>query len=239
MDVAVTIPTLNEEGRIGRCLDAVAAALERVPDPFTVSELVVVDGGSTDGTLAVIDQHRLPVRVVHKEKGLLRARDAGIRAADADIVVALDADATYPRDFFAHLLPPFQNPETVLSYGPVLGGTTIDLNAPFRLGMQYGLQAVGRDWVSGSNRAVRCASYEAVDGYDLEKDCGSLLTVMYEEQYAFPRRIAREGRVVFVEEAFSRQSDRTVRQMLMLEDKDGGMDWSMLTLDDALAAFDA
>jgi len=43
-NVSVVIPALNEEGSIGRLLDALAA--QSVP----VSEVIVVDAGSTDAT---------------------------------------------------------------------------------------------------------------------------------------------------------------------------------------------
>jgi glycosyltransferase involved in cell wall biosynthesis len=68
--------------------------------PHCVDELILVDGGSTDGTVEVARSLRPDVRVLRQEgtgKGL--AMRWGIEAARGEIVVTLDADGeTDPRD---------------------------------------------------------------------------------------------------------------------------------------------
>lgn len=98
-----------------------------------------------------------------------------------------------------------------LTYGPVEGEKHANVDASIRLTLQYGLPAVGLDWVSGSNRAVRTEDYFEAGGYRLEADGNALFRVMIEEQLLFPRRL--DGRVVFTRDAVSSQSARTLEQL--------------------------
>lgn len=50
MDISVIIPTYNEELTIGKTLDALSRLVN-------VSELIIVDGGSTDRTLEIAEDH--------------------------------------------------------------------------------------------------------------------------------------------------------------------------------------
>ncbi len=84
--VSVVIPTLNE----AQNLPHVFAAL-----PPELFEVIVVDGRSTDGTVAVAEHLRSDVRVIleaRRGKGSALAR--GFAAARGDIIVTLDADGS-------------------------------------------------------------------------------------------------------------------------------------------------
>jgi glycosyltransferase involved in cell wall biosynthesis len=97
--VSAVIPTLNEEVS----LPWVLAQL-----PSFVSELVLVDGLSTDDTEAIARRLRPDVVVVHQRRpGKGAALRAGFAAATGDIVVMLDGDgSTDPREMegFVHAL---------------------------------------------------------------------------------------------------------------------------------------
>jgi glycosyltransferase involved in cell wall biosynthesis len=84
--VAVIIPVFNER-------DALPLVVRDLPREL-LSEIVVVDNGSTDGTRAIAQD--LPVRLVHEERrGYGNACLAGIAALEAkppEIVVFLDGD---------------------------------------------------------------------------------------------------------------------------------------------------
>jgi glycosyltransferase involved in cell wall biosynthesis len=85
--VSVIIPAYNAAWCIRRALDSVLA------QTFTDFELIVVNDGSRDETLAVIAEYGDAVRVVDKANGgLSSARNAGVRAARGNYVAFLDAD---------------------------------------------------------------------------------------------------------------------------------------------------
>jgi glycosyltransferase involved in cell wall biosynthesis len=89
--VSVVIPALNEE----RNLPHVFAAL-----PDGITEVILVDGGSVDRTVAVARELRPDVVVVRQtRKGKGNALACGFAASTGDIIVMIDADgSTEPRE---------------------------------------------------------------------------------------------------------------------------------------------
>ncbi len=83
--VSVIIPTLNEERNLPLVLGA-------MPD---VHEVIIVDGRSTDGTIAAAMRVMPDCLIVMQEgKGKGDALMAGFQAATGDIIVTLDADGS-------------------------------------------------------------------------------------------------------------------------------------------------
>src|SRR5476649_318230 len=98
--VTVVIPTLNEEDSIG----AVVASLPRE----IVSQAIVVDGGSIDGTAARASQ--AGALVIAAGKGYGRACLAGAQAAEtADIIVFMDGDGADDPAEIAGMVAPIQS----------------------------------------------------------------------------------------------------------------------------------
>src|SRR2546422_1291578 len=89
--VSIVIPTMNEEGSIGRVLDEVAAAM-RGHGPY---EVLVVDTNSRDRTVEIARSKGARI-VPEPRRGYGRAYKTGFAAARGDVIVTLDADLTYP-----------------------------------------------------------------------------------------------------------------------------------------------
>lgn len=84
VEVTCVIPAMNEEQNVGW-------VLERLPD--FVDEVILVDGNSTDDTVAVSRAIRSDIRVVGQDRpGKGAALRAGFEAARGDIIVMIDAD---------------------------------------------------------------------------------------------------------------------------------------------------
>jgi len=84
--VSVVIPTLNEAENLPHVFAAV---------PSWVTEVVVVDGRSTDDTVAVAQRLRPDVKIVMQGgRGKGDALLAGFGASSGDIIVAMDADGS-------------------------------------------------------------------------------------------------------------------------------------------------
>jgi dolichol-phosphate hexosyltransferase len=99
--------------------------LSRVPD--CVDRVLVVDNASTDETVAIARQFGAQV-IRESRRGYGAAYKAGFAAADADVIVTLDGDGTYPveeiprlvetllkegLDFISACRFPLQNPENM------------------------------------------------------------------------------------------------------------------------------
>src|SRR5215472_614830 len=100
MRVSVVIPTYNEAGSIARVLEEIPVSL--------VTEVVVVDAASTDGTREIAAAHGARV-IVETRRGYGRACLTGLAAADdPDTVVFLDGDySDRPREL-GRLLDPIR-----------------------------------------------------------------------------------------------------------------------------------
>jgi glycosyltransferase involved in cell wall biosynthesis len=93
--IAVIIPAYNEEGAVRTTVQDVRRAL----DGAEVShEIIVVDDGSRDGTVAEAQASGARVVSFEENEGYGHALKAGIKASDSDLVAILDADGTYPPD---------------------------------------------------------------------------------------------------------------------------------------------
>ena len=79
--------------------DAVDSVLGQTSDPSAPFELeyIVVDGGSTDGTLDLLARHRnrIATLISEPDNGLYDAMNKGIKAATGDVVAILNADDVY------------------------------------------------------------------------------------------------------------------------------------------------
>lgn len=83
-------------------------------------EHMIVDGGSRDGTMKVVEAHRahLSQVVCEPDDGLYDAMNKGIRMANGDVVGILNADDFYPSDdVIERVLAPFDDPDVGAVYG--------------------------------------------------------------------------------------------------------------------------
>ncbi len=200
--VTVVIPTLNEEGNLARCLGALAA------QTFGDFEVVVVDGGSSDGTVEVA--RSLGARVIAvRERGIARARQAGFEAAAGEIVASTDADAEPPRDWLARLIAPFSDPEVVAACGPFRYGGWWDLLSGNRLSnaMRPLLFRVGFTPLPGPNFAVRREAFLAVGGFRLPDGSFPRGYPDYED-VLLGLKLRRRGKVVLIRDLWVTNSPR-------------------------------
>ncbi len=113
-DLSVLIPVYNEARTLERLLDAV----EERPE---VSELVIVDDGSTDGTSEILEARDFRVRaqVIRHERN--RGKGAALRtaiaAATGDVALVQDADLEYDPAEFPLLLAPIERGRAEVVYG--------------------------------------------------------------------------------------------------------------------------
>jgi glycosyltransferase involved in cell wall biosynthesis len=91
--VSVVIPAFNEVHGI---VAVIAEVRERLQAKGIVSEIIVVDDGSSDGTALAASQAGARVIQHRSNRGYGAALKTGIAAASGNTVAIIDADGTYP-----------------------------------------------------------------------------------------------------------------------------------------------
>jgi len=114
MKLSVITPVYNEP-RISETLESVLSQ-QGVGD----IEVIVVDGGSTDQTVTIIDQYanEIDVLIQEPDEGLYDAMNKGIENATGDIVGILNADDRYQHtEVLRSVVDAFNRTDTDLCYG--------------------------------------------------------------------------------------------------------------------------
>jgi glycosyltransferase involved in cell wall biosynthesis len=110
--ISVIVPARNAAGPLDECL----SALSRQTLPRDCFEIIVVDDGSSDGTLEVAQ--RWGVRIISQPKsGPAAARNFGVSQARGDLVLFTDADCAPAGDWIERLSQALIDPEVVGAKG--------------------------------------------------------------------------------------------------------------------------
>jgi glycosyltransferase involved in cell wall biosynthesis len=208
---SVVVCAYNEERFVGPCLHALLAQ-SRLPD-----EIILVDNASTDRTaeiVAGIDG----VSLVHEpSKGLVRAREAGRRAASGDVVVYLDADCRAPLLWLERVARRFERRRAPVALsGPYrfydwdwqgrLLLRAYDLTvAPATHVLVQSLLGWGAI-LYGGNFAVRTDALAAIGGFDTTIE-------FHGEDTNLGRRLAAIGHVALAHDCYTYTSARRYRAM--------------------------
>lgn len=112
VSVSVVIPTYNRAADLSRALESV------VSQTFPVTEIIVVDDGSTDNTREVVAQFGSRVIYIHqKNAGAAAARNRAIGVATGEWLAFLDSDDWWMPDKIQLQLDALaRSPRAVLSY---------------------------------------------------------------------------------------------------------------------------
>lgn len=115
MSVTLLVPTLDEEKALPRLVEAFAAL-----DPRP-AEILLVDGGSRDATVAIAREAGW--RVLETEKGRALQINRGVEAASGEFVCVVHADTLPPGDMVHHIEETLADRSIALaSFTPVIRG---------------------------------------------------------------------------------------------------------------------
>lgn len=102
--VSIIIPCLNEAAFIEKVLDDIV----RQDYPAKLMDTWLVDGGSTDGTVRIIQdfaKRHAGFHLLHNPARYVpQAMNQGIQASGGDLIIRMDAHASYPPDYVRQLV---------------------------------------------------------------------------------------------------------------------------------------
>ena len=116
--ISAVIPTLNESVSLMRCLDS-------LKNRTALNEIIVADGGSTDGTRTIAAE--LGARVVESPKGRGLQIRKGVESANCDVIVILHADCEVQPGVFKRIVAQLASDPSVIG-GAV--GMQFETNTP-------------------------------------------------------------------------------------------------------------
>ena len=200
VNVSVICTVLNEGQSIQNLLNSLVAQT-RPPD-----EVVFVDGGSTDDTVAtlkqVADAGKLPIQVIIEPgANISRGRNIAIKAAAGPVIASTDAGVHLDNHWLEELLKPFQvdEPPSV-----VAGFFVPDPQSAFEVAMGAtvlpALYNINPDTFLPSSRSVAFlkSSWQAIGGYPEWLDfCEDLIFDIRLRDEAGPFAFAPEAVVYF------------------------------------------
>ena len=173
MKVIVFIPALNEE-------DSIAQVIQKVPrhfHPNVTVEVLVIDDGSTDRTVAVAKEAGADhISSLAKNRGLGAAVRAGLQESyrlGADISVMIDADDEYPANEIPNVLEPIFTGEADYTMGSRFRGTIQGMRLHRRLG-NYCFTTLQclllRKWIRDGQSGMRAFSRQAMEHGEIIHD---------------------------------------------------------------------
>jgi len=209
------MPVYNEVATVRQAVDEVLAA-----DIGTDIELVIVDDGSTDGTLEILDSTHWPphVRVLKHEhnQGKGAAVRTALEAARGEFSAIFDADLEYDPADLANLMPPLLSGNTNAVFGVrafdgytshsflfVLGnkGVTLVANILFNVYL--------RDLMT-CHKAIRTDVFKSLPlrgtGFEIEPEIAARLLQagerIYEVPVSYKARATEEGKKLTAKDGF-------------------------------------
>jgi len=198
MDISVILPVINERGNLDILIPRLKSLLKNAR---LDGEIVVVDGGSSDGTWESAAAHGVRV-VSERGKGYGAAIQTGFEEARGDWVLTLDADLSHDPDFVAKMWRARDRADIVIASRYTRGGVAYtDL---FRKSLSRLLNVfLRRLWslpvrdVSSGYRLYRRAALEGLEFTSTNFEVlGEILVRLYARGYGvvevpftyFPRR---------------------------------------------------
>src|SRR5688572_8887700 len=107
--ISIIIPTYNEESVLKKCLESLSL------QTYKSFEIIIVDDGSSDNTKNIVESLKSQISnlnfLTQKHGGAGAARNLGAKEAKGTILVFVDADMTFDKDFLKDLISPIEKGE--------------------------------------------------------------------------------------------------------------------------------
>lgn len=211
MKVSFIIPAYNEEWYIGDCIRSIQAEIKSCSYEC---ELIVVNNASTDRTKEIALAFDGVKVIDEPQKGLVKARQAGHRAATGDLEAHIDADSRIREDWLKEVMEVFKTDEKVVC----VSGPCVYYDLPKSINMlakgYYASMVAGNALgelmngygagVQGGNFVVKKKAISDVGSFDTSID-------FYGEDTDIARRLSQVGKIYFSRKLWVYSSGRRLK----------------------------
>ena len=165
--LSVVIPAYNEEDGIADIVERVLSVKTPLAEAGVQEmELIVVDDGSSDRTAEIVASYPQVRLIRHaKNKGYGAALKTGFHQAKGDLLAFLDADGTYPPEFFPQLCQTAIQQEADLVIGSRMAGEDSQMPLTRRVGNFFFanlISLISNERISDSASGMRVLRREAL-----------------------------------------------------------------------------
>jgi glycosyltransferase involved in cell wall biosynthesis len=159
--LSVVIPAYNEEGGIAEILDRILSIQPGLKEiGIAGPEILVVDDGSKDRTAEIVGSYANVRLIKHvRNRGYGGALKTGFANASGNLLSFLDADGTYPPEYFPQLCQAVINNDADLVVGSRMAGAKSEMPRTRRLGNLIFAQLVS---IIGNRKITDSASGQRV-----------------------------------------------------------------------------
>lgn len=160
--VSIIIPAKNEENNIRYCL----GALRALDFPGKAFEVIVVDNGSSDATVSIVEEYGYAAHI-EPHLSLSGLRNFGARVASGEILAFLDADCVPEKDWLKNALDALSVTEVGCTgstpVAPANGGWVERVWSSFRTRRRNRCYT---SWINSSNLLVKSDLFAKVGGFN-------------------------------------------------------------------------
>lgn len=201
-EFSVIIPTYEE----GKYIERTLSNLAGINDPL---EIIVVDGGSRDGTVETAGRFADKVYQL-TQRGISTAKNYGAKRTRGNILVFLDADVIPPRDFAERVREVFKDDRTVGATCKVMPADPSPAELAFFIFYNGLLRLFSKfkPHARGEFIAIRRKAFIAINGFDEELPCL--------EDHDLALRASKLGRFVFIQDLTVYETLRRIRRLGLL-----------------------
>jgi glycosyltransferase involved in cell wall biosynthesis len=162
-DVSVVLPAFNEVGHVEEELDRIISTMEASEYSF---EIIVVDDGSTDGTLDLLE-NRDDIRLIvfDHNRGPGSARKIGTEAAAGSVVVWTDVDMSYPNEEIPRLVAELEGYDQVVGARTAEEGTHKFARVPAKWAIRRLAEFLSRTSIPDLNSGFRAFRRDVADQF--------------------------------------------------------------------------
>lgn len=185
LQVSVVIPTKNEEQNIVNCI----RSLQEVEGRESISQIIVVDNGSTDSTVS--KAKALGAEVLMLESGTIsQLRNLGADFSTGEVIAFIDADVCVKKEWLNNALICFEETKAVcVGSSPAIPEKNTWVERAWHYQIVIRPHRYEKDWLASMNMLVLKGAFDKVNGFN-----PNLYTC---EDVDFGYRINKLGKIVF------------------------------------------